>query len=158
MLPSATIKTGFTTLELVLVIAIMGILSAIAMPKVFGVLDNVREKAVGERLIEDLSYIRSYAISRHDTTWLVVNQANNQYALYTGPDPGTRVLLPDPQTGASAVLDLDDDYPGVTISSVSFSGGTVSFDWRGTPSEGGTIVLNGIRTITLIAETGMAYE
>jgi len=106
-----------------------------------------------------LNYLRSMAISYHDTTWLVVDQAQNQYGLYIGPTAGTRVLIPDPQTGDSFVLDLDSAYQDVVISSVSFGGASeVSFNWWGTPSAGGTIVLNGSRTITVIAETGMAHE
>jgi len=72
---------------------------------------------------------------------------------------GTRVLLSDALTGASAVLDLDDDYEGIGISSVSFGGSSeLSFNFWGSPSSGGTVVINGNRTITVVAETGMVHE
>jgi len=157
----ATVKDiqGFSLVELVLVISIIGILTAISTPKVNDIIENVREKAVVERLNEDLNYIRSMAISYHDTTWLVVDQAQNSYGLYIGPTAGTRVLIPDPQTGDSFVLDLDSAYQDVVISSVSFGGASeVSFNWWGTPSSGGTVVLNSSRTVSLLAETGLAYE
>ncbi len=139
-------------------ILIIGILSAISVPKVGNLIQDVRKKAVVERLTEDLNYLRSMAISYHDTTWLVVDQAQNTYGLYIGATPGTRVLIPDPQTGASAVLDLDVDYPDVSISGVTFAGGELSFNWWGTPSEGGTVTLNNSRIVTVVAETGLAYE
>lgn len=146
-------------MEMVMVIAIIGIIMAISVPKAFDLVTNMRKKAVSERLVEDINFIRGYAMSNHDTTWLVVSQALNQYGLYSGPTAGTRVLIPDPHTGASGVLDLDIDYEGVSITSVSFGGGSeLSFDWWGTPSEGGTVVMNSDRTITVIAETGMAHE
>jgi len=152
-------QSGYSIIELVLVMLIVGILAAITVPKVSGLAEDIREKAVVERLNEDLNYLRSMAISYHDTTWLVVDQAQNQYGLYIGPTVGTRVLVPDPQTGESFVLDLDSAYQDVVISSVNFGGASeVSFNWWGTPSSGGTVVLNSSRTITLIAETGMAYE
>jgi len=142
-----------------MVIVIMGIITAISLPKAFELVSNVREKAVSERLIEDLSYLRNYATSYHDTTWLVVSQIDNQYGLYVGPSALSRVLIPDPQTGESVVLDLDTEYAGVSVSSANFGGSSeVFFNWWGTPSAGGTIVLNGSRTITLVAETGMAHE
>jgi len=145
-------------MELVLVIAIIGIIVVASLPKVLDIIDDVKEKAVTERLVEDLNYLRSYATSHHDTTWLVVDQTQNQYGLYVGPTSGSRVLIPDPQTGDSTVLDLDTDYAGVTISSVSFGGASeVSFNWWGTPSSGGSIGINSTRTITLIAETGLCY-
>ncbi len=138
--------------------AIIGIITAIAVPKAFDFITDVREKAVSERLVEDINYLRNYAMTYHDTTWLVVDAAQNQYGLYVGPSAGSRVLIPDPQTSESSILDLDTDYEGVSITSASFDGASeVSFNWWGTPSASGTIVLDN-RTITLIGETGMAYE
>ena len=153
-----TSKAGFSFVELALIITIMGVLSVIALPKIDNIIEDVREKAVVERIIEDLNYIRNFAISRHDTTWMVIDDTENQYALFVGPSSGSRTFIPDPETLESDSLDLDEDYEGVTITSVSFGGlKEVSFDYWGTPSSGGTISLDS-RTITLIAETGMAHE
>ena len=152
-------NSGFSIIELVLVMAILGILSAITVPKIGGIIDDVNEKAVSERIIEDLSYLRNLAVSSHDTTWMVVDQAQNQYGLYVGPDAGSRVLLADPQSGETLILDLDTEYDNIAISSVDFGGGSeISFNWWGTPSAGGTIVLNSSRTITVVSETGMVHE
>ena len=149
---------GFTLVELILIISIIGIIASIAVPKVGTLIEDVREKAVAERVVEDLNYIRNYAIAHHDTTWMVVDDTQNQYALFVGPSSGSRTLIPDPHTLASDTLDLDVDYEGVTITSVSFGGlKEVSFNYWGTPSSGGSISLD-TRTITLIAETGMAHE
>jgi len=151
-------NTGFSIIELVLVISIIGIISAIIMPKLGNITDSIREKAVSERIVEDINYLRNFAISRHDTTWLVVDPAQNTYALFVGPSAGTRTSIPDPETGSIDPMDLDIDYPGVSISSATFGAGSeVSFNYWGTPSSGGSIVLDS-RTITLVAETGMAHE
>jgi len=149
---------GFTLVELVLTISIIGILSVIVTPKIGNILDDVREKAVSERIVEDINFIRSFAISQHDTTWLVVDAAQNRYALFVGPSAISRTLIPNPHTLELDTLDLDIEYEGVSISSASFGGSSeVSFNWWGTPSAGGSIVLNS-RTITVVAETGMAHE
>ncbi len=138
---------------------IIGILSAISVPKIGNIVTDIQEKAVAERIIEDISYLRSLAVSHHDTTWLVVDQPQNQYGLYVGPDAGSRTLLADPQSGDYFVLDLDSAYQNILISSVNFGGGSeVSFNWWGVPSSSGTIVLNSSRTITVEAETGMVHE
>jgi len=156
--PEHKLPTGFTLVELVLIIAIMGILSVVFIPKFGSIIEDVREKAVSERLVEDINYLRSYAISHHDTTWLLVEPAQNRYALFVGPSSISRTLIPDPHTLESDTLDLDVDYSGVSISSANFGGSSeISFNWWGTPSAGGSIVLNS-RTITVVAETGMAYE
>lgn len=152
-------KAAFSLIELILVMMIIGILAAITTPKVFDLLESINEKAVSDRLVEDLTFIKNYAISHHDTTWLVVSVAQNQYGLYVGPSSGTRTLIPDPHTGISSMLDLDDEYQDVSITDVDFGGSDeVFFNFWGVPSSGGTIELNSNRTITLISETGMAYE
>lgn len=150
---------GYSLIELILIISIIGILVSMAIPRVGNIMEGVNEKAVSDRLIQDFNLVRSMAVSQHDTTWLIVDQAQNQYGLWIGPS-GSRVLIPDPNTGESIVLDLDSAYSGVQITSASFGGSSeVSFNWWGTPSSGGTIVLNGgSRTITLTAETGLVYE
>jgi len=53
-MPQLTSKSGFTILELALVIAIIGIISAITVPKIGEIITAVQEKAVAERMIEDL--------------------------------------------------------------------------------------------------------
>lgn len=149
---------GFTLMEAILVIAIVGILSATIIPKVFDLTGDVRERTLTERLVEDLNYLRNYAVTYHDTTWLVLDIPSNQYGLYVGPSALSRTLIPDPQTNESAVLDVDTEYPGVTLTSASFGGSSeVSFNYWGTPSNGGTVVI-GARTVTLVPETGMAHE
>ncbi len=151
-------ESGFSLIELILIIMIIGILTGITVPKVTAILDDVREKAVAERLVEDLNYLRSYAISHHDTTWLVVDDTENRYAMFVGPSSISRTFIPDPQTLVSDSTDLDEEYEGVTITSVNFGGSKeVSFNYWGTPSSGGTISLDS-RTITLVSETGMAHE
>ena len=157
-MPEIPSKSGFSLIELILIISIIGLVTAIAFPRLGSIVNDVRTKAVSERLVEDINYLRSYAISHHDTTWLVVEPAQNRYALFVGPSAVSRALIPDPNTSELDTLDLDIEYEGVSISSANFGGSSeVSFNWWGTPSAGGSIVL-GSRTVTLVPETGMAYE
>jgi Tfp pilus assembly protein FimT len=137
----------------------MGILSAIAVPKVGGLITNLRIKAAGDKLLDDIRYIYNYAVSQRDTTWLVVDMANNSYGLYSGPSAAQRVLIVDPTTNQPGIIDLDERFPGVVISSVNFGGSQeVFFDWWGTPSSGGQLVLNNNKTITVAPGTGYVYE
>ena len=152
-------QRGFSMVELVLVMMIMGILTSLAVPKVFSLITDVEERTVTERLVEDLTYLRNYAITYHDTTWLVVDVGSNQYGLYVGPDALSRTLIPDPMTGSSAVVDLGTEYDNTSITSASFGGSAeVSFNWWGVPSSSGSVVINGDQTIQVVAGTGLAYE
>jgi len=152
-------SSGFTLLEIILVLLIVGILSAIVVPKMTGLITNMRLKAAGEKIMDDLRYIYSYAVTHRDTTWLVVNVNDNSYGIYSGPSSSQRQLLLDPSTNQKALIDLDVAYPGVFISAVNFGGSNeVYFDWWGTPSNGGKIVLNNSKTILVTPNTGYVYE
>lgn len=152
-------RSGFTLMELIIIIAILGIISVVAVAR-FGTIEkDVGEKVVADRFLQEIKYLRNYAINRHDTTWAVFDHSTNQYGLYAGPTSGSRTLIPDPHTGATSVVDIDDEYNGVDITSVDFGGSQeVSFNWWGAPSSGGTIVINGTITLVLEPETGIIYE
>jgi len=151
-------KDGFTIIEIIMVIAIVGILSVIVSSKVNTVIVNLRLNNAGEKLKEDIQYIADYATSVHDTTWLVVNVNQNKYGIYSGPSVQARQLLLDPATNEPGEFFLDDLYPGVRLSAVDFSGGSeIFFDWWGTPSAGGTVVLNDTKNVIVTSETGYVY-
>ena len=58
-----------------------------------------------------------------------------------------------------AFVDIEDLFPGVSITNVDFGGSLeFMFDWWGTPSSGGIIVLNDIDTIYVTAETGYIHN
>ena len=151
--------SAFSLLELIMVMAILSIASVIAVPKVGDLITDMRLKAAGDKLMDDLRYIHEYAIARHDTTWLVVNTGANSYGIYSGPSVATRQLILDPSTNQQAVLDFDTDYTGAQITSANFGGSSeFYYDWWGKPSNGGQVVLNSSKTIVVVSETGYVYE
>ncbi len=150
---------GFTLMELIIVIVIVGILSALSVPRITGLLTSMQMKAAREKILDDLKYIENYAISHHDTTWIVIDQPNNSYALYAGPSAGDRQLLRDPSTNQNAVINVGAMFNGIYISQVNFGGSNeVFFNWYGSPSFDGNIILNQQWVIHLIPVSGYVYE
>ncbi len=146
-------------MELVIVILIFGILAAISAPRVTGLLTAMEMKAAREKLLDDLRYIGNMAISHHDTTWIVFNINSNSYALYNGPSQGSRQLIRDPSTNRDAVVNIGDMFNGIYMSQVNFGGSNeIYFDWYGSPSTGGNIILNGQRVIHVTEGSGYIYE
>ena len=151
-------SSGFTLIEIIVVIVLIAIITFVAVPQMGNTIRTKRLFDAVEKLNDDLNYCRDYAISQHTNTWVVFDIVNNSYQMSFGaiPPPGSTPLY-DPARNTTGSFTLNTDYIGVTLQSVSFAGLSISFNWWGTPSEGGTVVLtNGINThtTTVNAETG----
>lgn len=152
-------NTGFTLIELIMVMVIISILSAIFVPRFMDAIESLRVRNAIEKIKDDVRYIRDYAAARHDTTWLVVDPSTNSYGIYSGSSSSNRTLIVDPATNTPQISDLTALYVDAVITSVSFGGNLeMYFDWWGTPSDGGDIVLNNSRSIKIEPKSGYVYE
>ncbi len=68
---------GFTVVELMVVVAIIGILTAITVPNFSGYLKRQRQVGSRNQLMTDIYYARSMAIAKRRT--MQINFANDQY-------------------------------------------------------------------------------
>jgi len=136
---------GFALVEAVIVICIIAIVVAIAIPPFRKMGINEDLKAAARDMISDFSYIRQRAISENQNYSIAFDRVNNNYTV-----PG----VANPKTPANFERDI-------IISGTSF-GATLTFQTRGTtsPPGGKTITLtNGLgstATIT-IGTVGRIY-
>lgn len=144
--------TGYSLIELVLVLAIMGIITALAVPRYSNSVARYRADAAARRIASDLELVQSRAYSRNATQSAVFSIASNSYQLsgiadLNRPNQPYTVRLADPPYFA-------------VLKSVNFDGSnTASFNGYGQPTSPGTIVLAvGVqqRTITLDLSSGQA--
>ncbi len=151
-------NNGFTLLELILIIAITGIVSLIVLPNIGNTLNNVKLKIVTGKLMDDIRYVQNYAITNHHNTWVAIDVGSNsyRYGIYGTPPNADPQILIDPSTNQLAIIDLN-DYSGVSITSESLNGG-FDFDWFGKPTNSGQIVLNSTKIVYIEDETGYVYE
>jgi prepilin-type N-terminal cleavage/methylation domain-containing protein len=152
---------GFSIIELMLVIIIISIISVASYPRFTNTVNSVNLRVATDKLKDDLRYIYNYSVTNHLNTWFAVSISGNnyRYGTYNTPPNTDPVVLTDPATNNPAIINLD-DYKGVTITSENIVGDTIFYDWWGTPSPstGGQITLNGIRTVVITAETGYVFE
>ena len=147
---------GVTLVELGVVMAIIGILAVAIIPQFQGALNSVRIRTAKEKLIDDLYFAHNYAITEHDSVWFNIDQASNSYSYGVKDVSGGDSLITDFSTGQTSIVDLDDQYANVSITSETFSG-RFQYNWWGTPSTGGSITLNATEVITIYPETGFIY-
>lgn len=128
-------STGFTLVELVIAIVIIGILSAV-------VITNISARAQHSVTVQadefrrNLSHLQLLAISQSSRLRLSVNAAGTNYTVVsctTSACTATSALT-DPVTGQNFSVDLTD---GVTLAPAS---NILDFDSLGRPQSGGNLI------------------
>ncbi len=152
-------KRGFTTVELVLVLVIAGILAGLAVPVVSRI-SALRSDAAISSLAGHIRYVQTQAMATRRRTWLVFDATADSYAGYI-EDPATpgkenRIALTDPLTRSALAVTMDAGvFAGIDLSAANINGGAeLVFDSRGRPKDASEAALTSNGTITF--STGMA--
>lgn len=145
-------RHGFTLADVMITVLIIGILSAIATPRLADTLGTLTLEAAAKQVTADLRYARQYAKTRGKSQSVTFDASSDSYELN-----GINDLH---HSSEPYVVVLSDSNIPVGIDSATFgSSPTVTFDRYGKPDYGGTIVIskNGeTKTIAVEATTGEA--
>ena len=143
---------GFTLIELVITILIMGILTAIATPKFVGSVKRCQAQAACARIKADLMLARQKAIAGSTTQSVQFTPGSPVYSL-----PG--LTDPDRPDQPYSVNLADSSYGAVVTSAAIGAGATVQFDRYGQPNSGGVITVSAgsaSGAVSIDAASGMA--
>ena len=149
---------GFTAIEVMAAVVIIGLLAAIARPQVVTALQSFKLNAAAAKMLSDIRYTREMALSRHSTYGIEVNAASNYYQIFS-LSGGVKTVITDPSTRKAMTIDFDllPQYSGVTIGTVDLcqSGGCGTVDLRfdsfGVPSDSAGTTMASTATVQLTA-------
>ncbi len=144
-------RRAFTLVEMVIVVLIIGILTAGAAPKFSAGLKQAQADAACLRVKADLNLARQTAISQSAAQSVVFTVGSAVYNLPGLTDPD-RPALP------YAVNLGDGSYRAVVTSATFGAGTTVQFDRYGQPASGGVVSLSAggvAKTISVDATSGV---
>lgn len=147
--------SGFTFIELIIIIIIIGILGAVAFTRILDNLQPFKVRAAIEQITSDIEQSKALSMAQHDTITIAFNIANDSYSIYTGPT-GSQTIMTDYLGSDQGVISFDQaEYSGTDITSANFGNSpNLSFDPWGNTILGGTITLNTDNIITVQTVTG----
>ncbi|WP_255325688.1 MULTISPECIES: GspH/FimT family pseudopilin [unclassified Thioalkalivibrio] len=106
-------STGFTLIELIVVVSVLAIIATLAAPNLISLLDNRRLNGAAEAVLAELQFARSEAIMRSgevtlelpsNGAWLVVRDANNQDIRRINNDDFPRIQIAANETWDDGIL------------------------------------------------------
>lgn len=141
---------GYSLVELILVIAIMAVLSGIAIPRYGRGTNRYRAEATAKRVVAELQEAQQRARSASAPCTIAFSTSTSIITI-TNPTTGG-------VAGRTSQISLNVPPYVSTIRSATFgSGSSLTFSGYGKPSNAGTIVVGSgteLKTITLSAVTG----
>jgi prepilin-type N-terminal cleavage/methylation domain-containing protein len=161
-------RRGFTLIELITVMAILGITGVVVVGGTLSYLGEIRSRAAASRLTADIRYVQRTALASGLRTWVVFNIGQNSYQLFienaSNPGKANRAALVRPVDQSSAEMTFGDSaFSGVSITSANINSTTeLEFDSFGAPYDGNSVALtanavvrlsNGV-TATIVPVTG----
>ena len=161
---------GFTLIELVMILVLLGILAAFAVPRL-GNVTATNAGAFTDKLRADIRYAQNLAMSQNRRYRVYFNAApapNPGYAVVNDADGngtwgGAGEVARDHAGGGPLSVTLNaGQYAGITLSAPGFAGNYVEFNSLGVPFDSAgaltvsrnVTVAPGGTTVTVTAQTG----
>lgn len=138
---------GFTLIELVMVIVILGILAVTVIPKTTTTKGSVRLQAACQKLASDLRFMQQMAIAQQVRFGISFDIGDESYFGYR-VDTAAKAI--DPHTQGDLEVDFDQmtEFNDIVIASTDFSN-AIEFDSMGNPYDGNGDALSSEGVLTL---------
>lgn len=139
-------ETGFTLIEVIIVVAIIAVAAAIGVPSYLSWIPDIRLKSAVANLKSDINLAKQRAIRENGDVSLVFDTVNNQYTIYVGGG----VFTSDAWTtdGNEEIMTTVAIPEGVTMYGVTVpvtaplvSNTGIRFDGRGMPNVTGDAMI-----------------
>ena len=145
------LQGGFSLIELILVIVLIGIFSTIAMTRTNTSLSVIRENIALDQITSDIDLVKSMAFAQNQTITLKFDVLNESYSVLN--EQG--IITDFPNSDESGIISLNNSKLRNTDIKQAVFGNTsdLEFTSKGSVINGGIIELNS-KTITIESVSG----
>tara|TARA_Y100000588_G_scaffold67290_1_gene68107 strand:- start:824 stop:1321 length:498 start_codon:yes stop_codon:yes gene_type:complete len=145
------ISKGFSLIELIVIMTLLGILAALASTRIKDISVNVRVSAATNQITSDIELIKETALANHENMSITYNLEQNNYTIRKNGS-----IMTDYPGSDSGIINLSEGmFSGVDITQVNINGSNViNFDKWGNVLNNGTITLNQNHIISINKLTG----
>ncbi len=151
-LAGRSVRQGFTLIEMLMAVAVLGLMAAIAIPGVVGIRDAAALRAGRQQVVAALGAAQSAAVQKGKTSTLTLTGSSLVVSVLSGA-ANTPVTVLGPH-------DLASQYR-MTVTPVGTTPGTLSYNARGlvTPTPSATLVyrleVNAARDSVCVSAAGV---
>lgn len=131
---------GFTVVELLTVIALMAVLSAIAIPNIIGTLPRQRLGGSAREILSVLHFAKMSAIKENSNVVVNFNPGNSDCTVFVDDGEGGATPEDGLRSGGERLLKRYAMPPGVNLPAPSF-GNVLSFNNRGFADASGDVTV-----------------
>ncbi len=145
-------RDGFTLIELVMILVIVGILAVAVIPKITTTKGSVRLQAACQKAASDLRFMQQMAMAQQVRFGISFDTGDESYFGYR-VNTGTKATDPHTQGDLEVEFDEMTEFNDIVITSTDFND-AVEFDSIGKPYDGNGDALSSEGVLTLQTADG----